>query len=128
MATVAGKFARGLKLTGSDGTEKTLVDFVLREATSGDVMEGTEESEKAVLTPDGYQLIVSPSRLGLAVLRRQIVSIGDVKGPISIAELKRLSTEDMKILQAAAEELELAASKQVAEALGARGRAVSAAE
>jgi phage FluMu protein gp41 len=82
---------------------------VIREATAGDVIEATEESEKVVKTPDGYELLASNTLVGINVLRRQIVSVGDYKGPLTVGEMKHLSPGDLRLLQIKAEQLESAA-------------------
>jgi phage FluMu protein gp41 len=82
---------------------------VIREATAGDVIEATEESEKVVKTPDGYELLASNTLVGIHVLRRQIVSVGDYKGPLTLSEMKHLSPGDLRLLQVKAEQLESAA-------------------
>jgi phage FluMu protein gp41 len=89
--------------------DKTHTRAVLKEATAGDVIDATEESEKLVPTPDGYELIASNTLVGANLLRRQIVSIGDYKGPLSLAELKKLHPSDLNLLNTNASLLEDAA-------------------
>lgn len=98
--------------------EETHRDFVLRKPTAGDLFDATEAAEKLVPTPDGPALVVSNARLGVEVLRRQIVSIGPVQGPISLTELRLLSQDDLAILQDAANAFDVAVAKD----LEARGR------
>ncbi|MNZ88876.1 Mu-like prophage FluMu protein gp41 [compost metagenome] len=59
---------------------------------------------------------------GLNLLCRQVEYIGQVKGPLSINMLKKLHVDDFGMLQAKAEELDMA----LAEALAERGRLNSA--
>ena len=103
------------------GDEMQLI-ATLREPTAGDVIDATVESEKLLFTPAGYQLIASPTLVGANVLRRQIVSIGVLQGPLDLDQIKRLHPEDLNILQDAAERLEQAASQAVTQ----RGRSDNA--
>ncbi len=113
MATTTVTLSPGLKVGEID---HTLAE--LREATAGDHIEATEESEKVIATPEGFQLLASPTLVGLNTLRRQVVRIGDYRGPLSLAELKKLSAHDLSLLQEAAMALESASLKEFAE----RGR------
>lgn len=100
-----------------------LKEVVLREVRAGDIIEAHEEAEKLVYTNEGPQLLASPTLVGVHVLRRQIVRIGDVKGPISLAELKRLDPADLNKLQAAADSMESAMDAEAtAAAVTNRGR------
>lgn len=103
MATVKVTLKTGLTIG-----ETVHKEALLREVTAGDLIDATEESEKVVLTPDGYQLLVSNTLVGLNTLRRQIVSIGDHPGPLTISELGHLSGKDMNLLQQQAEILDSA--------------------
>jgi phage FluMu protein gp41 len=89
--------------------DKTHRVATLREHTAGDVIESMSDSEKVVATPDGYQLVQSPSLISVHTLRRQIVSIGDIKGPLEIEQLKLLSSTDMDLLNDYANRLDVAA-------------------
>lgn len=104
---------------------------VLREASALDVIEAAAESEKVVMVSQGLdrhglpvlvpQLVASPTITGMNVLRRQIVKIGDIAGPIDDAYFSKLSPEDLNALQDAADTLQHAAL-EVAQ----RGRSDSA--
>jgi phage FluMu protein gp41 len=103
--------------------EDVLKDAVLREITAGDIIDAQEESEKLVLTPAGPQLVPSPSLTGLNVLRRQIVRIGNVGGPLDLKMLKRLAPHDLNLLQAEADKLDQAVAAEVSrKTLDSRGR------
>ena len=82
---------------------------VVREITTGDMLEASEESEKLVYTKNGAELMASPTKIGVHLLRRQIVKIGDHAGPLTLQEIKKLSSHDFNCLQARAQELENAA-------------------
>jgi phage FluMu protein gp41 len=95
--------AHGLKV-GDD----TLKEVVVREMTAGDILEAKEEAEKMVLTPEGPALLTSPTRFGCELLRRQIVRIGNLSGPIALSELKKLHPADLNMIQAKIDELDVA--------------------
>ncbi|MCE8027545.1 hypothetical protein HOP54_02425 [Halomonas daqingensis] len=102
-------------------------EVVLREATAGDVLDAQAESERLMMVPNhdgGFEpmLVVSPSRVGIEVLRRQIVSVGDISGPIELAVLKRLNPEDLNLLLAKSEQLDGAAVSQTQDGATQRGR------
>ena len=105
------------------GAEECRV-VTLREVSAGDVIEAQEEAEKLVMTLDGPQLLASPSLVGLGVLRRQVVKIGEnIDGPVDVATLKRLSVTDLNALQDAADAMDRTLEAEVAKAqLAKRGR------
>jgi phage FluMu protein gp41 len=113
MATTTVTLNPGLQI---GETYHTLAE--IREATGGDLIDATDESEKLVPTPEGYQLVTSPTLVGLNTLRRQIVRIGEYKGPLLMAELKKLTATDLSLLQEKAMTLENASLREFAE----RGR------
>jgi len=93
-------------------------EATLRESTAEDIIQASMESERVVNTEDGYQLVTSPTLVGLYSLCRQIVSIGDIKGPFTLEEISKLKPADLSLLQKSAEKLDKAAM----EALVQRGR------
>jgi phage FluMu protein gp41 len=98
-------------------------EVILREAGGGDVIEAQEESEKLIMTVDGPQLVASPTLVGVNVLRRQVVSIGPIKGPVDIVTLKRLSVPDLNAVQRTADDMDKAQALQIFKAeLNKRGR------
>lgn len=114
MATIQITLRKGLTIG-----EETHVEAEIREATAADLIDATEEAEKLVATPDGgFQLVASPTLVGLHCLRRQIVRVGEHPGPLTMGELRRLSAHDLSLLQEKAQLLEAASLKEVAE----RGR------
>jgi phage FluMu protein gp41 len=111
MTTVMVELKKGLKI-GEDVHKLAEI----REATAGDLIEATEESERLCATPEGgYILAASPTMVGLNSLRRQIVKIGDHPGPLTIGELKKLSSGDINILQEASARLERAGLEAIAQ-------------
>lgn len=118
MAEITVTLKDGLKI-GKD----VLKDVVLRDPTAGDIIDSQGESERMVLTPDGPQLVVSPSLAGANMLRRQIIRIGNVQGPIDLNEIKRLSAHDLSLLEGAVSEMDEAlVVENAAKELEKRGR------
>jgi phage FluMu protein gp41 len=114
MRTVKAELKKGLKVGDTVHTTAEI-----REATAGDLIEATEESEKLYQAPDGsYVLVASSTMVGLNTMRRQIVRIGDHSGPLTMGELKSLSAADINILQAESNKLDGAVIAEVAD----RGR------
>lgn len=114
MSTVKVTLHKGLKI--KDVYHK---EAQLREATAGDMIDATEDSERLALTPEGnYILVASPTLVGINILRRQIVKVGEYEGPLTLTEMKMLSGADIGLLQQKAEQLDTA----VAEELAKRGR------
>ncbi len=113
MATIETELSTGLKLDGEPQRHA-----ILRDATAGDIIEANAESEKLVATPDGYQLLSSPTMVAALVLGKQVKSIGEIPGPLSLRQIKMLTPEDYHLLQTDAQKLEVA-SAEVAQ----RGRA-----
>lgn len=113
MAKITIKLEHGLTI-GKD----VLREVVLREVTAGDIIEAQEESEKLVYAIENNKLVptlvASPTLVGIHVLRRQIVSIGDIGGPIGMELIKQLKPVDLDLLQKKAEELDGAAEGEAA--------------
>lgn len=114
MATVTVLLNKGLIIG-----ETTHKEAEIREASAGDLIDATSESEKLINTPEGFQLVASPTMVGLNTLRRQIVRVGDHPGPLELSELRKLSAHDISLLQEHAEALDKASLSQVTD----RGRA-----
>lgn len=108
--------------------EKSLTHIELRAPTAGDVIDAQEESEKLVYAMQDGQLapmlVTSPALVGINVLRRQIVKINDILGPVDLVLLKKLHIEDLELIQAKAGELDqaLASRARTASEVTARGR------
>jgi phage FluMu protein gp41 len=114
MATINVTLKQGLKIG-----DTSHLAAVIREATAGDMIEATEESERPVFIEDeGYKLLVSSTMLGINTLRRQIVNIGDHPGPLTMGEIKKLTAHDLNLLQEKAIILE----NGTLEAIDGRGR------
>jgi len=107
MATVIVKLNDGFKIG-----DVVHLEAEIREASSGDIIEAMEDSERVVMLPGSDRqepvLVASPTMVGIHTLRRQIVRIGDYQGPLTLAEIKRLSPIDLDVLQKHADLLETA--------------------
>lgn len=122
MANVTFSLHDGLPF-GKGEEQELLKETVVRELTAGDLIDARMESERVIQTGEGPRLVSSPELLALHCLRRQIVSIGKVKGPMSLANLRTLSLIDLREIESQADTLEAAV---LAERLGQRGRADTA--
>ena len=88
----------GIKIT-ENGVEETHKKVTLRELTAADLFAAQEASEVLRVTPkDSIELVMSNARLGREILRRAIVSIGNLPGPISEKVLSKLSGRDYNTL------------------------------
>jgi phage FluMu protein gp41 len=110
--------ADGLKV-GND----VLKDAVVRELGGADLIDAQFEAERLVETKTGPQFVTSPAAMGLALLRRQVVRVGNVQGPLAVSDLKKLSARDLTALQVAADTLDAAAAAAINGAVADRGRA-----
>ncbi len=107
--------------------EDTHKEVVLREPTAGDILDAQEASERLMMVPapdGGFEpmLISSPSRSSMEVLRRQIVTIGDISGPLDEKLLRKLDPEDLNLLLQKTGNLSAGSINQVQEELVKRGR------
>ena len=107
--------------------EDTHKEVVLREPTAGDILDAQEASERLMMvpTPEGGaepMLISSPSRSSMEVLRRQIVTIGDISGPLDEKLLRKLDPEDLDLLLAVTGNFDAGGSNQVQKEVVRRGR------
>lgn len=103
MATIECKLEKGITV-GS----RTHRLAILKEHDAGMVIDATADSERVVVVDGQPHLVSSPNSVGLQVLRRQVVSLGDIKGPLEMEQLRLLSAEDLNRLQDHAERLEFA--------------------
>lgn len=102
-----------------DGEAVLQYEVGLKELTGGDIIESQEAAEQVIELPNGkVAAYVSDVKMGLNMLCRQVEYIGDVPGPLSIGQLKKLHREDLALLQSKASELD----KLTMEAVAARGR------
>jgi phage FluMu protein gp41 len=114
MAPLIVPLKDGLKVGGTVHLEAEL-----RLPTAADILDAGLQAERAVPTPDGYMLLISPSQHAAITLGRQIVRIGDHAGPLMLEELRKFSARDLQALQLAAAELD---GSKVQASLENRGR------
>lgn len=94
-------------------------DVVLRDLTTGDLIDAELASERLMSDKQGNPvLMVSQVLFGYELLRRQIASIGKLQGPLSLAQLRSLTPEDLALINTALETVESAKAQKVLE----RGR------
>lgn len=104
----------------SDGVAQTAV--TLRELCAGDVFDAAREAETLQQTAEGYELVQSPTLMGMHLLRRQVARVGTVEGPLTLGQMRLLSARDLGILQAATAALESAAGQAASREVAQRGR------
>lgn len=110
-------------LTFGEGHEQRIYTQVtLRELTAGDLIDAALEAEQVRQVAEGgrtrYVTVRSEELFALALLGKQIASIGDIQGPIGLGMLKRLQADDLLLLSRHANGLDGAALEEVT----ARGR------
>ena len=87
---VSGKLKAGITL------EQTTHDtFVMREATVSDILDAEMEAD-----------VSKPLNFAAALMARQLVSLGDYTGKVTVNMLRRLKPADWRILRAAQAELD----------------------
>ncbi len=117
MAEQTVSLVHGLKIG-----ETVHKEAVLRAPKVADLIEAGAQAERVVEINGEAHLARSPTLAGLLLLGRQVVRIGDHPGPLGRVELLKLETEDFLLLQQAAEDLDSATAKRMAESLAQRGR------
>ncbi|WKS99793.1 phage tail assembly protein [Gallibacterium salpingitidis] len=94
-------------------------EVVLRELTTGDMLDAELAAERLLVDKVGNPVLVTSQVLfSYELLRRQIASIGKLQGPISLAQLRSLTPEDLALINAALATVESAKAQQVTD----RGR------
>lgn len=102
--------------------EKLHKTVTLRTLTAGDLEDAALESERVIRDADGgATLATSPVLMSNQILRRQIVKLGEILGPLPAEVLRKLSAADLEILQHEAAILD-DASRAAVEAALLRGR------
>mgnify|MGYP001594834049 CR=1 FL=1 len=113
MANLIVQLKDGLTIGDVQHTEAEI-----REYTAGDLIDACSAAEKVVYTENGPLMIASPTMMDMGLIARQIIRIGEHKGPLSLSELRKLSGEDLTRLQVASSLLDAGAAKAAAQ----RGR------
>ena len=125
MATHEFELIDGLEV--GDGDAKITHKRVkLRTLTAGDLEDAALASEQMMRVGGEAVLVMSPSRMANAILKAQILKIGDISGPLQDVFFRRLSSTDLELLQAEADELD-SASRTAVEAALTRGRSAESA-
>lgn len=119
MAIMTFELEHGLKATATEGGDALLYREVgLRELTTGDLIDAQLESEKVVVQGGKAVAYTSDVLYGLNLLRRQVEYIGELPGPLSLSQIRKLHPDDFGLIQSKADELDTA----LMEALAERGR------
>jgi len=113
MGTTIIQLKDGLTIGDENHTEAEI-----REYTAGDLIDACSAAEKVVYTENGPIMVASPTMMDMGLLARQIVRIGEHKGPLTMNELRKLSGRDIALLQAASSIMDAGAAKTAAQ----RGR------
>ncbi|HFK4066902.1 TPA: phage tail assembly protein [Kluyvera ascorbata] len=80
-----------------DETRHTSVTF--RELTSEDVIKSQLAAERVVIGENGKAVAYcSEVLMGLEMLRRQILQVGSIPGPLSVKQLYSFHPEDLELL------------------------------
>jgi phage FluMu protein gp41 len=98
--------------------EKAQHEVGLRELNSGDYIDAQLAAEKVVVVDGKAVAYTSDVLYGLELLCRQVEYIGEVKGPLSSKDLRKLHQDDFKLMQEKALELD----EMIVQELEQRGR------
>lgn len=106
MAKIEFQLEHGIPL-GKGRNAEMQYDVELRELTGADVIDASLEAEKVVFNGDGQAVAYSSNVImGYALLCRQVDCIGEIKGPLTLNELRKMHPIDIASLQRHAEELD----------------------
>ncbi|MGS3182284.1 phage tail assembly protein [Aeromonas enteropelogenes] len=123
MAVMTFQLEHGYEMQDGDGKPSLQKEVGLRELTASDIIDSQIEAEQVVELASGkVAAYTSDVRMGLNMLCRQVEYIGDIPGPLTIKQLKKLHREDLALLQSKAGELD----RLTMEAVAARGRVQAA--
>ncbi|MBY8218929.1 phage tail assembly protein [Vibrio fluvialis] len=98
--------------------ESTHLEVGLKELNSGDYIDAQVAAEKVIVHEGKAVAYTSDVMYGLELLVRQVEYIGQVQGPLSVKELRKLHQDDFMMIQKKAQELDA----MIAEELAQRGR------
>lgn len=110
--TMTFQLKTGIPFGSGDDVEMQ-TEVTLRALTTGDIIDAQLEAEKLVFHNGEPVLVNSPAVFGYALIRRQIAKIGKINGPISMAQLRQMTGEDMEILNAFVDASDAANAKRV---------------
>jgi phage FluMu protein gp41 len=100
-------FKHGL-MFGSGNDAELQYDVVLRELRSEDLIDAAMDAERVVFVDAGRKALAYTSEVlyGFELLRRQVAAVGEIQGPLTLNQLKKLHPADLQILQDEAEKLD----------------------
>ncbi|CAH6294247.1 hypothetical protein AN2336V5_4053 [Klebsiella oxytoca] len=82
-------------------------EVTFRELTSKDVIDAQLEAERVVIGENGKAVAYcSEVLMGLGMLRRQIASVGEIPGPLSLKQVCAFHPEDLELLSSKAAALD----------------------
>lgn len=107
MAELTFELKHGL-LTGKGTADEMLHKTVrLRELTSKDIVDSQMAAERVVIASNGKAVAYCSEVIyGLEMMRRQIVTLGSLPGPLSLELLYKLNPTDLKYLTEQAQALD----------------------
>lgn len=71
--------------------------------TAGEIFNAQDRSEEVRKTADGYELIVSPTKLSREIVRLSVRRVGEIDG-LSLAVMSKMTSKDLELLYAKHEE------------------------
>lgn len=84
-----------------DTTYQKQVEF--KSLTAGEIFTAQDRAEEVRKTNDGYELIVSPTKLSREIVRLSVRRVGDLPG-LSLAVMSKMTSRDLELLYAKHEE------------------------
>ncbi|SYT14726.1 phage tail assembly protein [Klebsiella pneumoniae] len=82
-------------------------EVTFRELTSKDVIDAQLEAERVVIGENGKAVAYcSEVLMGLALLRMQILWVGEIPGPLSLKQLYSFHPEDLELLSSTASKMD----------------------
>ncbi|HCI6319550.1 TPA: phage tail assembly protein [Klebsiella quasipneumoniae subsp. similipneumoniae] len=82
-------------------------EVTFRELTSKDVIDAQLEAERVVIGENGKAVAYcSEVLMGLALLRKQILWVGEIPGPLSLKQLYSFHPEDLELLSSSASKMD----------------------
>lgn len=107
MAQMTITLKRGF-ITGKGTTDEMRHNVVtFRELSSKDVIDAQLEAERVVVGENGKAVAYcSEVLMGIGMLRRQIASVGEIPGPLSLKQIYGFHPEDLELLSTRAAALD----------------------
>lgn len=87
--------------------EKRHIEVTFRELTSEDVINAQLAAERVVIGDNGKAVAYcSEVLMGVELLRRQILSVGDIPGPLSLKQVFAFHPQDLDLLTSRAKDVD----------------------